>query len=212
MHPYIMELIEKWLTRNEIAIPKVSLSSKINSDGDDVEVRADPSTSSLQVIDHAHHEVHDGNHYFVQEAVDLAINEVYDLRFTTPDTGEWAHLTFVLTSESELNWLIYEGVTISVSSTPKVPYNSNRNSSNTSSMELQPITNTSVANANSDTAVAAATKIAEGIIGAGKDGGFVGGVDEIVLKQNTDYTFRGIATAAGYISFKMGWYEHTDHH
>ncbi len=70
------------------------------------------------------------------------------------------------------------------------------------------VLNTSIANANADTAVAGATEIAHGIIGAGKNGGIISRDSEIIFKQNTVYCLRAIATAAGYTNFLMQWYEH----
>ena len=48
-----------------------------------------------------------------------------------------------------------------------------------------------------------------GIIGAGKDAGSDQRSHEIIMKQNTLYCLRVSATTAGYLNFKMQWYEHT---
>ena len=55
-----------------------------------------------------------------------------------------------------------------------------------------------------------ATLIQSGITGAGKDAGDRERNREIIYKQNTNYGFRGIATAAGHVSFSFQWYEHTN--
>jgi hypothetical protein len=170
----------------------------------------DGSTNTLQTIPYEHHEIHSGSHYFISGVTDLSINNVFDMQFTTPDTTKWAHLVFLLSVESETEWYIYEGATINVAGTTVTPRNNDRNSSNVSGMTVAGITNTSVGNADADTATAGATEIAHGIIGAGKDGGVIGREKEIILKQNTVYCFRGIANAAGYISYIVEWYEHTN--
>jgi len=172
---------------------------------------ADPATSTIRVIDGEHHEVHNGDHFFVKSAVDLASGEVYDVQFTTPDTTRWTHFAFLMNCESEVDWYIYEGATINTPGTPMTPINNNRNSTKTSVNTVAGIENSSVENANADTAVAEATQLMYGKAGSGKDAGIVERAWEIILKQNTVYCLRAVAAAAGYISFDMEWYEHTNH-
>lgn len=170
----------------------------------------DASTESLQVVDYEHHEIHSGSHYHIADVEDLSINNVFDMQFTTPNITKWSHLTFKLDTEAETLWYIYEGVVIVTPGTTITPLNNNRNSTNTSGNTIAGILNTSVANANSDTTVAGATIISHGIIGAGRSGGSASRENELILKQNTIYSLRAIASAAGYISFTVEWYEHTD--
>jgi hypothetical protein len=176
----------------------------------DIHAAGDASTNALVTIDRNIHQINAGNHFFVHDVADLAINEVYDVQWTTPNTAEWAHFTFVINCKSETEWYIYEGVTIGTAGTAITPRNNNRNSANTSSATIAGILNTSVVNANADTATAGATQLAHGIVGAGKTGGVEERDVKIVLKQNTIYCFRGIANAAGYLNFLMEWHEHTD--
>ena len=174
-------------------------------------LRLDKATNSIQTVDYEHHEIHAGSHFIVADVVDLAINEVYDLQLTTPNTTKWSHLTFEVDAESETAWYIYEGATISTAGTGITPINNNRNSATTSGNTLAGILNTSLVNANADTAVAGATLLERGIIGTGKgSGGSDARNRELILKQNTIYCFRAVANAAGYIDFVMSWYEHTD--
>ena len=175
-----------------------------------VPARLDASTHTLQVIDYEHHEIHSGSHFFFADAQDLSINNVFDLQWTTPDTTEWAHFTFKLNCESETSWWIYEGATISTAGATITPINNNRNSLHASSMTIAGILNTSIANANSDTPVAEATEIAHGFVGSGKTAGIEIRSTEIILKRDTIYCFRAEAVTAGYVSFLIEWYEHTD--
>lgn len=136
---------------------------------------------------------------------------MFDIQFTTPDTTKWAHFTFRLSTENETSWFIYEGATINTAGTTVAALNNDRNSANVSGMTVAQIGNTSVANANSDTAVAAATTIACGITGSGKtDGGVDDRNREIILKQDTVYCMRAVADSAGYVNFIANWYEHTN--
>jgi hypothetical protein len=172
--------------------------------------RLDIATHSIQTIEYEHHEIHSGSHYFVESSVDLPINNVFDMQFTTPNTASWTHFTFDLACESETNWYIYEGATINTAGTTITPVNNDRNSIKTSGNTVAGITNGSVVDANADTATAGATLIASGIIGAGRTGGNTERNREIIFKQNTIYCLRAVAVAAGYISFNAQWYEHTN--
>lgn len=170
----------------------------------------DASTEVLESILYEHHEIHSGSNYEVTNVVDLAINNVRDIRITTPNTTEYGHFIFRLMCESETEYYLYEGVTIVTAGTSITPLNNNRNSVSTSSMTVDYIDNTSVANANADTTVAGSTTIKHGIIGAGKDGGEDAHDRETILKANTVYCLRMIANAAGYVNYDLSWYEHTD--
>ncbi len=177
------------------------------------EVWFDGATHALSVIGHDHHEVHSEDSYDFIDVVDLSVNNVFDIQFTTPDTTKWGHWTVEVDAENEVEWFIYENVTINTPGTAIVILNKDRNSGNTSGMVAKGITNTSVANANTATAVAGATTIAHGIIGAGKKVGGGAGVRlERLMKQNEDYSVRFVATVAGYINYDVEWYEHTNLH
>jgi len=174
------------------------------------QARLDASTEALEVISYVHHEVHAGNMFEYTVATDLALNNVWDVQITTPNTTKWAHMTGWFQTESETNWWLWENVTINTPGTAVTEINCNRNSTTTATTTLASITNTSLANANSDTAVAGATELMSGISGAGKDSGSGPDREEIILKQNEDYSFRFEAAAAGYVSLHLIWYEHTD--
>lgn len=170
----------------------------------------DTRTRALKVIDYEHNEIHSGDSYEYSEVRDQTQDHVYDIQITTPNTTKWVHMTIEFDTESETDWYFYENVTINVAGTATVPVNHDRNSTNTSGLTVKVITNTTTANANSDTAVAGATTLMHGISGAGKKQGGQGGArHEFVLKQNEDYSLRFIATAAGYVNFHLDWYEHT---
>jgi hypothetical protein len=174
-------------------------------------LRADSSTHSIQIIDYEHHEIHSGDHYFVAGVQDLAINNVLDFTWQMPNTTKWIHWTFNLKTESETLWYVYEtAVATNPLANAVTPYNSDRNSANTSGTTMKFEKQTNLAGANADTDVTGATAILTGISGAGKDAGFEDRASEIILKQNTLYCLRAVATAAGYINFNMQWYEHTN--
>lgn len=170
----------------------------------------DDATDQVVTIDYDHHKIHEGDSYGYSEVEDQTQNHVYDIQITTPDTTKWIHITGTFDVESETDWYFYENVNIILAGTAVTPLNHNRNSSNSAGLVLKVITNTTIGNANADTTVAAATTLLHGIAGAGKKVGGQGGQRmEFILKQNEDYCLRFIASTAGYVSFRLTWYELT---
>ena len=173
----------------------------------------DAVTESLQTVTYEHHEIHSGSHYFIDGVIDLSINEVYDIQLTTPNTTKWAHMVFTVACENETMIYTYEDVTIvTPGGTSYAKINNNRNSSNTSGLTVNGILNTSIGNANADTDVSGATILNQTIVGSGRSSGSINRASEIILKQNTDYSMRIIASAAGYTGFHFLWYEHINKH
>lgn len=170
----------------------------------------DLSTDATIVISAPHYEIHNGDHYELKDIVDLAISNVRDIQITTPDTAKWAHLTFEFDSENECEWYLYRNVNIILAGSAANVQNSHGNSAKTSGLVVKHINNTSVANANDDTAVAGATIVLHGRIGSGQRSGGHSHDVERILKQGEDYTLRFIATAAGFVDYHFTWYEHTN--
>ena len=170
--------------------------------------RLDIATHTLQTIDYSHHEIHAGSHFNHAEIVDLAINTVRDIRFITPNTTKWCHLTFSVTCEAKTDFCLYEGATTITAGTGITLFNNDRNSATTSTCTANYIDNGSLADANADTMVT--TCIDHVIIGSGRTAGFIDREQEIILKQNTTYCFRFIANTAGYVNYRIQFYEHTN--
>jgi hypothetical protein len=169
----------------------------------------DDVSGARTVITYQHHKIHEGDTYIINEAYDLAINNVIDIRITTPNTTKWAHWVLEFDTESEYEFWFYEVAVITVAGSAYTPINLNRNSVNTSVLAVDIITNASLALANADTDVTGATTLMHGFAGAGKTtGGSQSIREEFILKQNTIYGFRAVANAAGWIHENMAWYEH----
>ena len=181
--------------------------------GETDEVRIDASTNTLQTIEYEHHEIHSGSHYFVIGYQDLANGNVLDFTWQMPNTTKWIHWTWEISTESEVLWQVYENV---VATNPLAvavtPYNSNRNSGNTSGTTMKYELQANLAAANADTDVSGGTLLMSGISGAGKDAGEADRGHELELDQAILYCLRATANAAGYINFAMQWYEHEDRH
>ncbi len=180
----------------------------VGSDGDEVSI--DELSNAFVVIQFEHHNIHEGDNFFFHEVVILPINNVLDIQITTPNTAEWAHMTAEFEVESETEWWVYENVTINVAGVAVAEINNNRNSGEVNTTVLATIINANIANANADTSIVGATILFHGIAGAGKKiGGAGSSRQEIILRQNEDYTIRFEATAAGYIVPLLRWYEFT---
>lgn len=176
------------------------------------DIKINPSTNALTTVMYEHHEIHSGTHYYITDAVDLSINTLFDMQFTTPNTTSWVHFNFVLNVEAETLWHIYEGGAVLTAGTTVLAKNSNRNSANTSAVTIGTVAGNNEATTATYTSTASATVIAKGMVGALRSSGVESRSNEIILKQNTTYVFRAFATAAGFISFTAQWYEHADKH
>lgn len=182
-----------------------------SSDGTYQPLRLDQATNSIQTVDYAHHEIHSGSHFFVAGVQDLTINQVLDFTWVMPNTTKWIHWLWKLDTESETAWYVYENAVVTNALANAVtPLNSNRNSLTTSVTTMKYEVQAGLVAANADTDVSTATLLKSGISGAGRSGGSDQRDNELILKQNTIYCLRAVATAAGYIDFDMQWYEHTN--
>jgi hypothetical protein len=174
----------------------------------------DSVTETLQTIEYDHHEIHNGNAYCNHFWVDVPADDVLDLRLVTPNTTKWIHLTRAFSAEAEFHVTLYETISITVAGTSMTARNQNRNSSNTTGLTaFDYIVNTSVGNANNDTDITGATAIQKWIIGSGRSvGGETAARDEVILKQNTGYSFRfeNQSNAIKWIQWDLCWYEHTN--
>lgn len=179
----------------------------------------DRATDCIAIVDYEHHEIHDGSHFFNVRHVDVPANDILDIRFTTPDTTKWLHMTYQFETEAEYIADLYEGVTIVNPGTALTAINNDRNSTNTSGLTLfDYIVNVDVANANVDTVIASATLLLDVHTGTSgfltSSGGSAKRENEIILKQNTSYSFR-FANQSGtteYVAWAFKWYEHTNKH
>lgn len=165
----------------------------------------DKSTNSIKVVDYAHNEIHNGDHYcFYDYDTDVDTGAPKYYRITTPDTTRWCHMIFELYSEGLGTWELFENPTVNAAGTPATLYNNNRNSANTAGLVIAPD----------------ATSTADGTrIGIWRTGQSTGGANrgpsssrndvEFILKQNEDYFLKFTADADN-SKTKLGicWYEH----
>ena len=175
-------------------------------------MKNDGATDALMIVEYEHHEIHSGSHYFVHGFVDIpGANDVLDFTWQMPNTTKWIHWNWSIGFTKGITWYVYEGaVATNGLANTITPMNSNRNSSNTSGTVMKYEVQVDLAAANTDTDVTSATIIASGKDGDNRTAGAANRANEIMMKQNTLYCFRAVATAAFTMNFDMQWYEHTN--
>ena len=185
-------------------------------DGTSGPVGIDDTTYAINVIDYDHHEIHGGSAYCIHKFIDVPADDVLDVRWVTPNTTTWGHMTFTFGAEAEFHVSMLRGISITNAGTDLTIINQNNNSDNTSSMvAFDYIINTNLTNANADTNVAAVIDADphSWVLGSGRNiGGESPSRDEVVLKQNTGYCmrFENQSNAAKWIQLNFCWYEHTN--
>ncbi len=168
----------------------------------------DSSTETLQLIDYAHHEIHSGDHYYIEGFVELDNTDTFNVKLVTPDNTKWAHFTWEITSTGVLTTTFDEDATGGMTGGSNVtPVNNNRNSGNTSGMTI-----TSGVTA----CTGYTTRISNQKFGASSTpskatGGDSSRENEIILKQDTVYCRSFTSGSNGNIvNFKANWYEHVN--
>jgi len=176
-------------------------------------IRIDPSTHAMTTIGYEHHEIHGRSHYVVHGFLDIpGANDVLDFTWQMPDTTKEIHWVWEIETEKAITWYIYmDAVATNSLANTITPINSDHNyivskpSTTVMKYEIQ----ADLATANADTAIGSSIIVASGKIGDNKTGGNAGREHEKIMKRNSLYCLRALASAAGYINFNMNWYEHT---
>lgn len=179
--------------------------------------------SALKSIQLAHHEIHEGNSFYVH-LIDLtfAKNGEMGILFTAPAGDKHIHVVPQVSVTDKSTFTILEAPTIDVGNYPtnfQVPMNRNRNSptvSIVSSVRAVPVANQISLLLDGDTTPISAdgTVIHEEALGAAKNrspGEGQRGTAEYVLKTSTTYYFRIVGdntgTGALALDMELSWYE-----
>jgi len=167
----------------------------------------DTVSEAVEVIDYAHHEVHEGDHYTFS-AFDSDLDDAAVLEFivTTPDTTRWSHMVGTIIGALHTDFYMYEDTTHSTGAAQSV-LNNNRNSSNTAGTTVH-----ASGGGGADGTLLFSTSF--GIdTGSGSNtrtgGGGARAENEWMLKQNTKYLFRITSHSANNnVAMILSWYEH----
>jgi len=164
--------------------------------------RIDSNTHTLKTITYPHSEEHDGNAFFLNSNDDImADGENFTITVETPDTAEWMHLTFTTEGILATHTYVYEGVTVSVNGSVVIPFNRDRNSTNTCGGIFRI----------NDTTADLGTLLWQWHSGSKRESGISMEGQEIILKQNTKYLFVIESEANNNAaSGQLNWYVHTN--
>jgi len=174
------------------------MSATISSPTDDV-------TGNLISIDQAHHEIHDGDHFFYTDSVLLGNAATQDYLITTPDTTKYCHLFFVLDGSTIVQWDLYES-SDKLGTTPQTAFNSNRNSLTAPTLAIAKGTS----GGTTDGTLLQTYKCGSSTAQA-KSPTLSRNIDEIILKRNTKYILRTTSGAASNLTnVRLTWYEHVN--
>lgn len=180
----------------------------------------DKTTDSLKVVDYAHHEIHEGSHFFLLYSVaDIGAlttpNDMMTLSWTTPDTEKLLHWIFEAVCTGGARVRLIEGKT-GGGATPTgtlQSYNNKRDSDKVSTI-------LDVAGANAGKVSYDATLFTGGVslldeyltgtgIGGSSPGAATRSDSEKILKRNTAYQLSIEELGNVPATLKMLWYEHT---
>ncbi len=158
------------------------------------------------VIDSAHYEIHEGDHFFIRDVFNIPQTSSIGFNLDVGSSGDkYAHMTIAVQNELETHYELIEGVTYSTTGTTCSAVNRERNRTNTPDIFncYQSYSSYSVG-----------TTIARTTLGSGRTfGGQARDSEEMILKRNTKYRFVIINNAAGAtnnVNLTLDWYEHTD--
>ncbi len=170
----------------------------------------DSVSNATITVGFSHHEIHEGDSFFIINSV--VVNDGIDLeiRIQTPDTAKWAHMVMEVVSTGETDLDLYESTSLThVGGNALTAINRNRNSANTSGLT---ICHTPAGSGDGTLIVAIKVGIDTGS-GANHrlSGGNANARGEIILKQNTAYLARiSSGTDGNRIAVVLDWYEHTN--
>jgi hypothetical protein len=146
---------------------------------------------ALHVIDHAHHEIHEGDYIFGDDiSGSLASGDIKYWLFITPDEATYYHSFPHIIGTGEFEVQSYEGVTVATNGTEIPMYNRNRNIAIASTYKFyKDPTTPNVTNC----------PIVRNIrIGSGKSAiGESRAENELILKPNTKYLIKATSRAVG---------------
>ncbi|MBU0907348.1 MAG: hypothetical protein KKE05_04305 [Nanoarchaeota archaeon] len=157
-------------------------------------------------IDISHHEVHEGNAFWVSNNATLGNGNINTVSIQTPNTSKRLHLLLRIDSSAEALFDVLEDVTSLASGAAITPKNFDRNSGNVS-VASSKVGDTIGADAivpTGGTAIWTETLGVKGIVTSREN------ASELILKQNSIYLFRITNGAtANNCTILLSWYEYT---
>lgn len=175
-------------------------------DSGGVEAHVDNVSGTLQTIDFVHHEIHEGNHYFVANWIELDATNTFEFVYQTPSSTTRSHSIVSIMSTGQVEVDAFEDTIAGVDGTQVIPFNSERDSTNTSEAIIR--TDPTIT---SDGNFLWSMSLGSGTNPANTAGAGVSRDNELVLKTNTKYLVRFTSNTNGNrINYRFDWYEHVD--
>jgi hypothetical protein len=166
----------------------------------------DDTTGAMNVIDYAHHEIHEGSTFSLIHATSLVDPATYKWGLTTPNTAIRCHLLIAVTSSGASNWVFYENPATYTGGAAWTAMNRTRNSVTAATLVgLTNVTSTGGTELGIEYI---------GTAGGGPASPALGGssrtIGEWILKQNEQYTLWCTTDGADIdVSVAFIWYEHS---
>ena len=190
--------------------PGATVISGVDGNNNLQEVRVNSANRGMLVMDPILCKTFAGAQFFYSEAFTLAeTSDAKDYIFKTPDTTEWAHLTFRLTGSAITEISLWEDTELTTTSdyTELTTYNNNRNSTDSASCllyEASPATATDSGTRLFHMKSGAATRQSRTPMTGERS-------DEKFLKQNSYYRFSFATESTGNLCNTLfQWHEHTN--
>lgn len=162
----------------------------------------DEATEATVMIDYPHHEIHEGNSYFINgNDDDLDSGENITITIITPNTLRWMHATFNAEGTDAIHLFLYEGAAVNSTGSAVMVVDRDRNSSTTTGATIR----------TGDTFSSLGTLLYQWHTRDKHVAGQYGSREEIILKQNTTYLYviESEVNDNG-VSAIISWYEHTN--
>jgi len=165
------------------------------------------SGGALTVILDAHHEIHEGNYYYVKNFISLGVGDSAEFLFVI-GSDKVPHVQWHLSSESEAEFYMYEDVDTSNNGTPVTIFNADRNSPNTATMLAY--SSPTLAGGSLGDGGQGGTVISAAVVGSNKDTTQNRNTTyELIGKANTKYWVKLTNTSSqtSWIDYDFNWYE-----
>lgn len=155
-------------------------------------------------ISYPHHQIHNGNHYFIAYSALADKDDLIELRVGVPSSVYPHMIIEVIGEEAALVEMFINTTKTHVSGNAITPFNRNQNSSNTSSLIICYTPGGSQAGSGDLLQYIGA---ADGA-GTSTTGGSASSREEFILKQGTNYLIRNTSRANNNsLTILLDWYE-----
>ncbi len=199
-----MALYRQLITDDDGELAEIQNGALVVSDVT-LEGAKDDLTGLIGTIDTVHHEIHEGEHFFIQNYIEVAGNGVLNHVWLTG--AKDVHMTFSVNgAEAGIILQTYEGVTADADGTLLTPLNNKRSSltASTATVRRNP----------GNIVTTSATLLRSSRLGTAggvsqRTSGNIDRGNEAILKQNTKYLIRitNLSSSANNINIDYQWYE-----